>query len=315
MPESKEAAHWGFRRVKWGTAFGRQDLPNLILTIGVAVALAVIHWTCTQHVTTVFIQDASIALPYEGSPSIPTWVSYVVPAIMLLLTLVVGEIFYTRQLHKSITDAVATIIYFILDALQTFLIAELLTVVTKTLVGAARPDFLSRCQPANQNSLTFDAALVGMGLPTAFACTQTDQGILDDGYQAFPSGHSSAAFSLTVYASAYLIWCFTMRKPWDPDMGNWTFSRRFKSDLGSLAGRFWMLCMLSFAWGVSISRVIQGQHSRADILAGAFLGTLVAVVLVLRAIPRYVRVLSPDLDHTHDAGKAVAAEESVGQAV
>jgi hypothetical protein len=30
-----------------------------------------------------------------------------------------------------------------------------------------------------------------------------------------------------------------MRKPWDPDMGNWTFSRRFKSDLGSLAGRFW----------------------------------------------------------------------------
>ena len=56
MPETKESAHWGFRRVKWGTALGRQDLPNLILTIGVAVALAVIHWTCTQHVTTVFIQ-------------------------------------------------------------------------------------------------------------------------------------------------------------------------------------------------------------------------------------------------------------------
>jgi hypothetical protein len=166
------------------------------------------------------LQDASIALPYEGSPSIPTWVSYAVPAIMLLLTLVVGEIFCeraalrppaaptrphpqaepppppaadTRQLHKSITDAVATIIYFILDALQAFLVAELLTVVTKTLVGAARPDFLSRCQPANQNSLTFDAALVGMGLPTAFACTQTDQSILDDGYQAFPSGQHRRA--------------------------------------------------------------------------------------------------------------------------
>ena len=67
--------------------------------------------------------------------------------------------------------------------------------------------------------------------------------------------------------------------------------------------------------GVSISRVMQGQHSRADILAGAFLGTLVAVALVLRAIPRYVRVLSPDLDHTHDADKAVAVEEPAGQAV
>ncbi len=39
--------------------------------------------------------------------------------------------------------------------------------------------------------------------------------------------------------------------------------------------------------GVALSRVIDYQHNYSDILGGAFLGTLVAIVYALRAIPRY----------------------------
>lgn len=46
--------------------------------------------------------------------------------------------------------------------------------------------------------------------------------------------------------------------------------------------------------GVSLSRVIDYQHNYSDIVGGAFLGTLGALVYVLRAIPRYRRVLSPE---------------------
>ncbi len=40
--------------------------------------------------------------------------------------------------------------------------------------------------------------------------------------------------------------------------------------------------------------MIDDQHHYSDILGGAFLGTLVAIVYALRAIPRYKRVLSPE---------------------
>ncbi len=40
-----------------------------------------------------------------------------------------------------------------------------------------------------------------------------------------------------MYASAYLIWCFNMRKPWNPEMRNWTFKRKFFSDLGSIVAK------------------------------------------------------------------------------
>lgn len=45
---------------------------------------------------------------------------------------------------------------------------------------------------------------------------------------------------------------------------------------------------------MAISRVIDYQHNYSDILGGAFLGTVVAIVYSLRAIPRYKRTMSPD---------------------
>ena len=47
---------------------------------------------------------------------------------------------------------------------------------------------------------------------------------------------------------------------------------------------------------MSVSRVIDNQHHYADILGGMFLGTMIALLYVLRAIPRYKRVLSPALE-------------------
>ncbi|KAG8891304.1 hypothetical protein FRC00_013942, partial [Tulasnella sp. 408] len=56
--------------------------------------------------------------------------------------------------------------------------------------GRPRPDLLSRCQPA-----TNAANAPVFGLANASICTQSDIGILRDGFRSFFSGHSSLSFA------------------------------------------------------------------------------------------------------------------------
>ena len=68
---------------------------------------------------------------------------------MLAITVVVGELVYSRHQNKGITDAVATALHFVLDGVQSFVFGLVWTVITKFVAGGLRPDFLDRCQPAN----------------------------------------------------------------------------------------------------------------------------------------------------------------------
>jgi membrane-associated phospholipid phosphatase len=47
----------------------------------------------------------------------------------------------------------------------------------------------------------------------------------------------------------------------------------------------------SICRGVSISRVIDNKHHPADIIGGAFLGTVIGGAFILRAIPRHFVVI------------------------
>jgi membrane-associated phospholipid phosphatase len=70
--------------------------------------------------------------------------------------------------------------------------------------------------------------------------------VVEDGFKSFPSGHSSTSFNLTVYASAYLIWCWHVRKPVEQRV--LSFRAEFLSDVGNVSAKLWSLIMLSFAW-------------------------------------------------------------------
>lgn len=41
-----------------------------------------------------------------------------IPFLMLIATIVVGEMVYSRRQHHSLTDCVATMLYFLLDGVQ-----------------------------------------------------------------------------------------------------------------------------------------------------------------------------------------------------
>lgn len=82
---------------------------------------------------------------------------------------------------------------------------------------------------------------------------------------------------------------------YDPQLAKRSFWQKFKADSLNVIAKYWMLGMISFAWLVSLTRTTDYQHHYADIVAGAFIGTLFALVYIMRAIPRYKRVLAPDV--------------------
>ena len=82
-----------------------------------------------------------------------------------------------------------------------------------------------------------------------------------------------------------------MRREWTPcSLGPRT---EFLNDLYNVIAKLWMLIMLALAWGISMSRIIDNQHHPADVVGGMTLGILIAVIYVLRAVPRYARMLTP----------------------
>lgn len=288
----KDEKSWKLRSIKWGQVWRRQDHANLILTGAFIVAVIIVTYVVEPRNDAWFIYDATISNPVVSihgfNPSVPNWVAVVIPLLCLILTLVLGEFIYSKRQHHSITDAVAVLIYFFLDALQSFLCALVVVQATKVAVGRLRPDFLARCNPIPPQTVSIQ---FGENTNSLYPCTNTDSGVIKDGKQSFPSGHSAFSFNIAIYASAYLIWCWNMRREWVPR--NRGPKAEFLSDLWNVVAKIWMLCMLAVAWGISCSRIVDNQHHPSDVVAGMLLGIVVAVIYILRAVPRYTRVLTP----------------------
>ncbi|KDD75451.1 hypothetical protein H632_c680p1 [Helicosporidium sp. ATCC 50920] len=282
---------WHIKDVRWKEVIKRQDYAQLLMTCCIVVGILIPTYVCDPRSSEYFIYDATISLPPvspDFEPSVPNWVPVVIPLLELFFTIVVGEILSSRAQHKSVTDAVATLLYFLADGVQSFICSLLVSQVTKLVVGRTRPDFLARCAPEYPANWTL---AIGANVDQSlWPCTREYDEVLKDGYQSFPSGHASISFNITVYASAYLIWCWNMRYPLVvAQLPMWA---QFRQDFRNVAAKLWMIVMLALAWGISLSRVIDHQHHISDILGGAFVGIFIALVYSLRAIPRYKRVLS-----------------------
>lgn len=155
----------------------------------------------------------------------------------------------------------------------------------KDMVGKPRPDLLDRCNPDTTavakylvgglgNSLNSEAEpLVSSGI-----CQQTDTRYLDDGFAAFPSGHSSFSCAGLVYLSLWLSARLSVSIPY-MDHYQAAFEPPQAMRRRQSAPPLWemvvVLAPVVTALFVCASRYADFHHAGIDIFAGAVIGTVI----------------------------------------
>ena len=163
----------------------------------------------------------------------------------------------------------------------------------KAVVGKPRPNLIARCQPDISQIATYAVSGLGQKLNeapvfvSAGICQNPDRSVIQDGFAAFPSGHSSFAFAGFMY---FTLWLCAKLAVAVPDF----LPRRDKSDYSTLGygkeradanhGPLYSpaappiyLLVIAFipfcsATYIAASRWADNQHTGWDILAGTVIG-------------------------------------------
>ncbi|KAG7408976.1 Diacylglycerol pyrophosphate phosphatase 1 [Fusarium oxysporum f. sp. raphani] len=96
----------------------------------------------------------------------------------------------------------------------------------KNLLGKPRPNMLSRCEPDVANAMKYLVAgyansLADGRLYSADICQQRDSAKLNEGFRAFPSGHSSISAAGLVYLTLFLASKLAVNIPFVPPSMKW----------------------------------------------------------------------------------------------
>lgn len=166
--------------------------------------------------------------------------------------------------------------------------AFLVTSALKDVVGQPRPNLLARCQPDVAQIATYAVGGLGRYLPeapilvTAGICTNPDKSVVQDGFQAWPSGHSSFSFAGLLYLTLWLAGRVGVAVPSGiaGSSGLWAGPRERSGSQHRVARGaappVWLLVAALIPVGaaayIAASRWADNQHSGWDILAGSAIG-------------------------------------------
>ena len=221
--------------------------------------------------------DFTVNVPFKSSTVTNIhliFISVVVPVLFIFTSEIIKAI-YQRSLKRSIKyrvklchQKVKLIPEFIGDIYVNIgalifgvLVANLLTNCGKVIAGRLRPNFLSVCKPnidpyniiCKQSNVTY--LIPGVH----FTCLAEDPNNVIESSKSFPSGHSS----LSTYAMLFLILYVEF---------NWRFHKF------GLWPRFVQFCLAAVAIFTCMSRVSDNKHHPTDVVAGALLGLVIAVL-------------------------------------
>nr|CAH8872050.1 unnamed protein product [Trichobilharzia regenti] len=225
-------------------------VSDLVILLGLIVINSVLqniepyHWGY-------FPQDDSIKKPYKSS-TIPSYVLYVVSSLLIVITIVIGEVSFGAKTLKTTRRKIPVILYPIYDSLIVAFFGYFATIsltdVGKVAFGRLRPNFIDACQPQNLVNTT-------LGFVKEFSCVNSNSRPLR---KSFPSGHTSVA----IYSAAFLCLYVQLR------------FARYRVFPGVR-----IICQMIFiALGlvVGYSRIIDNKHHWSDVLMGGILGFLLA---------------------------------------
>lgn len=306
-PRQRDPIAWRIREIGWVFVIRSQLWATALLTIVPTVLLGVIHWAIHPRLRPFAIYDGTLAYPDKGD-TIPPWVATVVPFLLMLISLYIGEFVLFKQVHKNITMAVSTALHFLIDVFLAFLVTQFMSELTKHVCGVLRPDFLARaeCGPPAGTQLGSQPLSIGWSAMESlqqYPC-RANAATQRSSRQAFVSGHAATATCFSFYSCGYFLWCMFYR---DRRSVMSNVVRRegkagvFLKDLGQSLAFYWVLAQICLGWGIGISRIIDYKHGTADVVGGFVLGQLFGLAFVMKAIPtaKYVVGRGPEFNMAH----------------
>ncbi|KAI0131214.1 acid phosphatase/Vanadium-dependent haloperoxidase [Daldinia grandis] len=198
------------------------------------------------------------AYPYRPQ-LISSWVDTVLVIVIPLFTFFVIQIRIRN--FWDLNNAIVGCIY----ALET---SAAFQVTIKWLIGGLRPNFYDVCQPDPSLAYNPDVDVTGLNavgyrqyMYTSEICTSGQGRPLWNAMQSFPSGHSTTSCAAGVYLFLYLNAKLKVFANYHPSM--WKLVLVYCPILGAA-----LVCG---------SLTVDGSHNWYDILAGATIGTVLAV--------------------------------------
>ena len=234
------------------------------------------------------LADINIAYPFKSSiVSIPVLilVAFIAPAAIILVLSLLGLLFGLRQRSHTRLQLVWETHAGLLGLCAALAATLFVTSGLKDLIGKPRPDLLTRCNADLSRISGFTVGGYGDAiysessvLVTSGICRQPDHRTLDDGFAAFPSGHSSFSCAGLVYLSLWLCARYSLAIPYLNHTARTTSQKsgdgaRSAPPLWQLAGG---LVPIMVALFICSSRYADFHHAGFDIICGAVIGTVFA---------------------------------------
>lgn len=218
-----------------------------------------------------FCDDESLMHPFHDS-TVTNWMLYII-GIALPVIVIIGTELVRAHVKKSDKQPLkvynVTVPYWVVEAYKSVgmfgfgaACSQLLTDVGKYTIGRLRPHFFDVCKPMMPDGTTCKDPINQGRYIEEFSCTSTlsSERMLKEMRLSFPSGHSSFSMYTLVYCALYL-----------QSRMNWRGSKLLK--------HFLQFLLILLAWYTCLSRISDYKHHWSDVLAGAVLGSTVAIVV------------------------------------
>lgn len=218
-----------------------------------------------------FCDDESLMHPFHDS-TVTNWMLYII-GIALPVLVIIGTELVRAHVKKSDKQPLkvynSTVPYWVVEAYKSVgmfgfgaACSQLLTDVGKYTIGRLRPHFFDVCKPMMPDGTTCKDPINQGRYIEEFSCTSTlsSERMLKEMRLSFPSGHSSFSMYTLVYCALYL-----------QSRMNWRGSKLLK--------HFLQFLLILLAWYTCLSRISDYKHHWSDVLAGAVLGSTVAIVI------------------------------------
>ncbi|XP_052280162.1 putative phosphatidate phosphatase isoform X2 [Dreissena polymorpha] len=225
---------------------------DVISVACVALPVLILYYYAKPYHRGFYCNDETLMHPYLSN-TVPTWVAGFVGIILPCIAILTIEGIKAHKAELKMVTYIGIVYQLVIPFFFGAGLTQLTTDIGKYTIGRLRPHFLTVCVPDPAK------CAASTGYITEDICTGKDTAAIEEARLSFPSGHSSMSFYCMIWLMVFLQYKFTWKRYW-----------LVRPVLQAIA--FYL------AYYTALSRISDYMHHWSDVLSGAVIGIVVALL-------------------------------------